>query len=53
MQIILSCCINTDFKKVQQPLQWKHFPKIEFCIWLSVLGLFHVGQVIQNDQSVL
>ena len=45
--------VNREFKKLQRLLQRKRHIKIELCVRLSILRLFHVDQVIQNRRSAL
>ena len=48
-----SCLLKLSIKKLRRPLQRKRHIKIELCIRLSVLWLFHVGHVAQNRRSAL
>ena len=41
------------FKKLLQLLRPKHHIKIELCVRLNVLWLFHAGHVIKNGRAVL
>ena len=45
--------VNREFKKLQRLLQRKRHIKIELCVRLSILRLFHVGHVVQNRRSAL
>ena len=45
--------VNREFKKLQRQLQGKRHIKIELCVKLSLLRLFHVDHVIQNRRSAL
>ena len=42
-----------EFRKLRHQLQRKHNIKIELCVKLSVLRLFHVEYLAQNRRSVL
>ena len=42
-----------EFKKLRQQLQRKPHIKIELCVKLSLLRLFHVDHVVQNTQIAL
>ena len=44
---------NREFKKLRQQLQGKRHIKIELCVKLSLLRLFHVDHVVQNRRSAL
>ena len=44
---------NREFKKLRWQLQRKRHIKIDLCVRLSVLRLFHVGQFVQNRRSAL
>ena len=41
------------FKKLRRPLKRRSRIKVELCVKLSVLQLFHVGHVVQNRPSAL
>ena len=45
--------LRREFKKLRRQLQRKRHIKIELCVKLSLLRLFHVGQVVQNRRSAL
>ena len=45
--------LNREFKKLQRQLQRKRHIKIELCVKLSLLQLFHVDHVVQNRRSAL
>ena len=45
--------INKVFKKLRRQLQRKHHIKIELCVKLSLLRLFHVDHVVQNRRTAL
>ena len=47
------CTESREFKKLQRLLQRKRHIKIELCVGLSGLRLFHNGHVLQNKRSVL
>ena len=47
------CCVSREFKKLRRQLQGKRHIKIELCVNLSLLPLFHVDHVVQNRQSAL
>ena len=52
--LIGSCCrYNREFKKLRRQLQGKRHIKIELCVKLSLLRLFHVDHVVQNRRSAL
>ena len=42
-----------EFKKLQRQLQRKRQLKIELCVKLSLLWLFHIGHIVQNRPSAL
>ena len=42
-----------EFKKLRRQLQWNRDIKIELCVKLSLLRLFHVDHVVQNWRSAL
>ena len=42
-----------QFKKLRRQLQRKRHIKIELCVKLSLLRLFHVGRLVQNRRSAL
>ena len=44
---------NREFKKLRRQLQGKRHIKIELCVKLSLLRLFHVDHVVQNRLSAL
>ena len=44
---------NREFKKLRRQLKRKRDLKIELCVKLSLLRLFHVGQLVQNRPSAL
>ena len=45
--------VNSEFKKLRRQLTRKDGLKIELCVKLSLLRLFHVAQCIKNRQSAL
>ena len=45
--------VNREFKKLRRQLQGKRHIKIELCVKLSLLRLFHVDHVVQNRRSAL
>ena len=45
--------INREFKKLRRQLQGKRHIKIELCVKLSLLRLFHVDHVVKNRRSAL
>ena len=45
--------VSSDFKKLRRQLQRKRHIKIELCVKLIVLRLFHVGRVVQNRRGAL
>ena len=47
------CDVIREFRKLRRQLQRKRNIKIELCVKLSVLRLFHVKHVAQNRRSVL
>ena len=52
--LIGSCCwYNREFRKLRRQLQGKRHIKIELCVKLSLLRLFHVDHVVQNRRSAL
>ena len=42
-----------ELKKLRQQLQGKRFIKIELCVKLSLLRLFHVNHFVQNRRNAL
>ena len=44
---------NREFKKLRRLLQRKHHIKIELCVRLSILQLFHVDHVVQIRRAAL
>ena len=44
---------NREFKKLRRQLQGKRHIKIELCVKLSLLRLFHVDHVVQNRRSAI
>ena len=44
---------NREFKKLRRQLQGKRHIKIELCVNLSLLRLFHVYHVVQNRRCAL
>ena len=50
--LLLSTDIR-EHKKLRRQLQGKRLNKIEFCLKLSLLRLFHVDHVVQNRLSAL
>ena len=42
-----------DLKKLRRQLQGQRLIKIELCVKLSLLRLFHVDDVVQNTRSAL
>ena len=42
-----------EFKKLRRQLQRKRHIKIELCVQLSLLRLFHVDHVVQNRRTAL
>ena len=44
---------NRELKKLRRQLQGKRLNKIELCLKLSLLRLFHVDHVVQNRRSAL
>ena len=42
-----------EFKKLRRQLQRKRHNKIELCVKLSLLRLFHVDHVVQNRRIAL
>ena len=44
---------NREFKKLRRQLQRKRHIKIELCVKLSLLRLFHVDHVVQNTRIAL
>ena len=44
---------NREIKKLRRQLQRKRQTKIELCVKLSLLRLFHVDHVVQNRQIAL
>ena len=46
-------CIFREFKKLRRQLKRKRHLKIEPCVKLSLLRLFHVDHVVQNRQTAL
>ena len=45
--------IIRELKKIRRLLQRKRRMKIELCVRLSALRLFHVGRVVEKKRSVL
>ena len=45
--------VNWEFTKLRRRLQRKRHIKIEFCVKLSLMRLFHVSRVVQNRRSAL
>ena len=45
--------VTREFKKLQRQLQRKRHIKIDLCVKLSLLRLFHVDHVVQNTRIVL
>ena len=51
---ILRCEIGSrELKKLRRQLQGKRLIKIELCVELSLLRLFHVDHVVQNRRSAV
>ena len=46
-------CNNREFKKLRRQLQRKCHIKIELCVKLSLLQLFHVDHIVQNTRIAL
>ena len=46
-------CTNREFKMQRRQLQRKRHIKIELCVKLSLLRLFHVDRVVQNTRIAL
>ena len=46
-------CTNREFKMLRRQLQRKRHIKIELCVKLSLLRLFHVDHVVQNTRIAL
>ena len=46
-------CYIREFKKLRRQLQGKRHIKIELCVKLSLLRLFHVDHVVHNRRSAL
>ena len=44
---------NKEFKKLRLQPQRKRHIKIELCVKLSLLRLFHIYRVVQNRRSAL
>ena len=44
---------SRELKKLRRQLQGKRLIKIELCVKLSILRLFHVDHVVQNRRSAL
>ena len=44
---------NSEFKKIRRQLQRKRYIKIDLCVRLSVLRLFHVGHVVPNRRGAI
>ena len=44
---------NRELKKLRRQVQGKRLIKIERCVKLSLLRLFHVDHVVQNRRSPL
>ena len=49
----ISSEIIGEFKKLRRQLQRKRHIKIELCVKLSLLRLFHVNQFVQNKRTAL
>ena len=45
--------VNREFKNLRRQLQRKRHIKIELCLKLSLLRLFHVDRVVRNRRSAL
>ena len=45
--------INREFKKLRRQLQRKRHNKIELCVKLSLLRLFHVDHIVQSRRTAL
>ena len=45
--------VTREFKKLRRQLQRKRHIKIEICVKLSPLRLFHVDRVVQNRRIAL
>ena len=45
--------LNREFKKLRRQLKRKRHIKIELCVKLSLLRLFHVDHVVQNRRTTL
>ena len=45
--------LNREFKKLRRQLKRKLHIKIELCVKLSLLRLFHVDYVVQNTRTAL
>ena len=52
-KVINLAAISRELKKLRRQLQGKRLIKIEFCVKLSLLRLFHVDHVAQNRWSAL
>ena len=48
-----SCLLKLPFKKLRRQLQRKRHIKIELCVKLSLLRLFHVDHVVQHTRIAL
>ena len=48
-----ACRMNREFKKLRRQLQRKRHNKIELCVKLSLLRLFHVDHFVQNRRTAL
>ena len=44
---------SREFKKLRRQLQRKRHTKIELCVKLTLLRLFHVDHVVQNSRTAL
>ena len=47
------CSNCRELKKLRRQLQGQRLIKIELCVKLSLLRLFHVDHVVQNRRSAL
>ena len=45
--------VSREFKKLRRQLQGKRHIKIDLCVKLSLLRLFHVDHVVQNRRIAL
>ena len=50
---VLGSLRNREFKKLRRQLQRKRRIKIELCVQLRLLRLFHVDHVVQNTRTAL